>query len=205
VFNATPWPFSPGIALHPLCRKLRGPQGLSGGVQQIRQHRDSNPGQYRFWSIPTELPRSAFLREANPNFAKGSCIGAVSIHMEGLREDKIYFGMIDPLPKPNSVQSWHESVQFPHYPSVTNGAIIMFVATVLPCRSHQTLCLSIRFAPACQTRITSLAFQSVLQSKHNAGCISLHKHFYNRFWNNIAITILPETWNSKYPAFQDFS
>lgn len=40
-------------------------------------YRESIPGPERSESMQTELSGSAFRREANPNFANGSCIGAV--------------------------------------------------------------------------------------------------------------------------------
>lgn len=142
-----------------------------------------------------------FPRGASQNFSKGSCIVVVSIHLKEIRGDKNYFGVNDPLRKYNSVTSLHKTVQFPHYPTTTNGSMITFVPTKLPCWSQPAFCLPVCFAPECKTRIIRLAFQRVLQSKQNSGCISLRKHFYHHFWNNIEVTISLETFNSKYPAF----
>jgi hypothetical protein len=106
---------------------------------------------------------------------------------------KIILGKMNPFRKYNSVPSLHKTVQFPHYPTTTNSTMIAFVPTKLPCWSQPAFCLPVCFAPECKTRIIRLAFQRVLQSKQNSGCISLRKHFYHHFWNNIEVTISLET------------
>jgi hypothetical protein len=164
---------------YPLYRRIGGQLGWSARVQEISPYRDSIPGTSRPQSVAilSELSLPVFLRQPEPSSVKGSCIGPISIHLKELQEDKNYFRITDPLWKQNSVPASYTPVQCPYSPIVTNGNMSFFVSTGLPSLSHQVFCFPMPSAPVCQPRIIGLAFQRVHQSKQNASCISLHKHF----------------------------